>query len=177
MMTVRETEAASVQADIERIPALIGDLFRVVRALGDACPGRPFTPDGHLVGSIGEVVAAYTYGFILERCSTEGYDATTEDNQKVEIKLTGRSNVSISSDAAPALLVVLKLHPESGFAEVYNGPFPLELCRSKKASKIRVVRLQVAELGAINPSLLPEKHPLSELNRLLAADQTKMPDA
>jgi hypothetical protein len=43
------------------IPELIGQLFKTVRALNEIFPDRPFTPDGHLVGSIGEVVAAETY--------------------------------------------------------------------------------------------------------------------
>ena len=38
------------------------ELVRIVSELETAFPGRHFTLDGHLVGSIGEVMAAYYYG-------------------------------------------------------------------------------------------------------------------
>jgi hypothetical protein len=175
MAVDRDAGGAPTQGDIESIPALIGDLFRVVRALSAACPGRPFTPDGHLVGSIGEVVAAYAYGLVLEPCSTKGYDATTVDGQRVEIKLTGGNGVWVSSDpATPDLLVVLRLDPTSGFEEIYNGDFPYGLWASKKASKRRVVSLRLTDLRARNPHLLVQEHPLEELNQLFTADATEM---
>jgi hypothetical protein len=159
--------------DLRAIPGLVGQLFQTVQALNKIFPHRPFTPDGHLIGSIGEVVAADTYGLILEKCSHEGFDAKTETQQTVEIKLTGGRSVAVSSDAkTPELLIVLKLDPNTGFEEIYNGEFPLALWRSKKASKRRVVNLRVNELRNINPKHLKEKHPLEELNRLFTASRS-----
>ena len=37
---------------------LLASLYRIVERLEVLFPGRKFTPDGHLVGSIGEVIAA-----------------------------------------------------------------------------------------------------------------------
>lgn len=54
---------------------LIRELFRAAQALADRFPGRPFTPDGHPVGSIGEVLAAERYGLTLQPPSTTGHDA------------------------------------------------------------------------------------------------------
>jgi hypothetical protein len=152
---------------VAKIPDLIGSLFRTVRALNELFPHRPFTPDGHLVGSIGEVVAAETYGLILEKCSREGFDATTVEGKTVEIKLTGGSSVSISSDAkTPEILIVLKLDSNEGFEEIYNGEFPLDLWKSKNPNKRRVVSLSIIALRKRNPRLLPQKNPLQELNDL-----------
>ena len=36
----------------------IRELYRITAELEEKYPGRCFTPDGHLVGSIGEVYAA-----------------------------------------------------------------------------------------------------------------------
>ena len=72
-----------MDGDIRGIPALIAQLFSTVQALNTLYPGRPFTPDGHLVGSIGEVVAADTYGLTLEKVGTKGFDARTEDRKTV----------------------------------------------------------------------------------------------
>ena len=43
--------------DAASIQRLVPELFRVIAELEAAAPGRHFTPDGHLVGSIGEVIA------------------------------------------------------------------------------------------------------------------------
>ncbi len=47
--------------DHERFRTLIGRLYGVVRELEDMFPGRHFTPDGHMVGSIGECLVADAY--------------------------------------------------------------------------------------------------------------------
>jgi hypothetical protein len=69
--------------------------------------------------------------------------ARTEANETVEIKLTGGDSVAISSDSnTPLLLIVLKLDPITGFEEIYNGQFPLDLWRSKTPNKRGVVTLR-----------------------------------
>ncbi|MBW8042608.1 MAG: hypothetical protein FVQ85_21795 [Planctomycetes bacterium] len=40
------------------IPSIVQELYSIVDRLEELFPGRRFTPDGHLVGSIGEVLAA-----------------------------------------------------------------------------------------------------------------------
>lgn len=155
--------------EIRGIPALIGALFKIVEQLNEIS-GRPFTPDGHLVGSIGEVVAADTYDLVLEKCSNEGFDGKTKDEKTVEIKLTGGDQVSVSSEAIPPdILIVLKLDPKNGFAEIYNGQFPLELWNRKKANKRRVKSFRINELRKMNPCQLKQVHPLEELNVLFKA--------
>jgi hypothetical protein len=75
--------------------------------------------------------------------------------------------VAVASDSEPPdLLLVLKLHSNAGFDEIYNGPFPLELWLSKKANKRRTKILRVSELRPINPKLLKQQHPLDRLNKL-----------
>jgi hypothetical protein len=82
-------------------------------------PGRHFTPDGHLVGSIGEALASHYYGVELAPASTEGYDGI-RDGKKIEIKITQGFGVALSS--GPDHLLVLKLLPDGSFQEHYNGP-------------------------------------------------------
>jgi hypothetical protein len=139
---------------ISELPSLIGDLFRTVDKLNRLFPDRPFTPDGHLVGSIGEVVAAYVYDLSLEKCSNQGFDARTSDaKRKVEVKLTGGRVISIASDlhSCPDVLLVLKLHRNTGFREIYNGPFPIELCSRLSPTKRKVVQVALSRLAKICP--------------------------
>ncbi|WP_372592134.1 DUF6998 domain-containing protein [Guyparkeria sp.] len=105
--------------DRARLPELIGDLYRIVGELEEMFPGRHFTPDGHLVGSLGECLAAYHYGLELLRASSPGVDAV-KNGLGIEIKATQANRVGLRS--GPEHLLVLRLDREGGFSEVYNGP-------------------------------------------------------
>ena len=61
-------------------------------------PGRKFTPDGHLVGSIGELIAAERFGLTLHGMSKPGQDAFDADDNQVQIKLTAGNSVSMFAD-------------------------------------------------------------------------------
>jgi len=166
------------QSAIEQVPALVGDLLRTTRKLNGLFEGRPFTPDGHLVGSIGEVVAEYIYEIKLEPCSTPHIDAYTVDGHSVQIKLTGETGTSFgvrwsnSQTKSPAdFLICLKLTTK-GFVEIYNGQFPVELLIGRKDSSNGQLSLTVSRLTAMNPSLLPKKNSFESINRWFTPDLT-----
>ena len=48
-----------------KLPGAVADIYRAVAELKRCYPDRKFTPDGHLVGSIGEVIAREHFGFTL----------------------------------------------------------------------------------------------------------------
>ncbi len=73
-----------------------------------------------MVGSIGEVLAAYLYNLDLLDNSTEKHDAKTKTDKLVQIKATQGKRVSIRSQ--PDYLIVLKLSRDGSADEVYNGP-------------------------------------------------------
>jgi hypothetical protein len=110
--------------DMAKVPLLISRLYEIVDELSGIFPERSFTPDGHLVGSIGESLAAYMFELTLMVASNTGFDAMTSDGLSVEIKATQGSSVALSAgaDPLPDRLIVLRLL-RSGKAElVYNGP-------------------------------------------------------
>jgi hypothetical protein len=45
------------------LPEPVAKIYEAVEELQKFYPGRKFTPDGHLVGLIGEVVAAEALGY------------------------------------------------------------------------------------------------------------------
>jgi hypothetical protein len=61
--------------DHEKFQSLVKSLYASVRELEVMFPGRPFTPDGHMVGSIGECLVADAYDLHLMPPSNQGYDA------------------------------------------------------------------------------------------------------
>ena len=98
------------------------EMFKISDELEREFPDRKFTLDGHLVGSIGEVIAAYHYDLVLLPSSTERHDATAPDGRLVQIKAT-QGNRGISLRSEPEYLIVLWLNNHTGEArEVYNGP-------------------------------------------------------
>ena len=108
--------------EIESIIPHIQELFRISSELGQTFSGRKFTLDGHLVGSIGEVLAAYTYGLQLLPSSAKQHDAIAPDGRRVQIKATqGARHVALRS--APDYLIVLLINSSTGdYCELYNGP-------------------------------------------------------
>lgn len=99
---------------------LIRNIFEVVKKLEELYPGRHFTPDGHMVGSLGEVVAAERYGLKLFEASYPIHDAKTSDGTLVQIKTTQGKTVGLRE--CPEQLIVLHLDHDGCFKEVYNGP-------------------------------------------------------
>ena len=98
----------------------IKELYKITNELERTYPGRKFTIDGHLVGSIGEVIVAEHYGLDLLPNSTKTHDARTKDGKMVQIKATQVKGIAISSE--PDYLIVIRLLSDGSWEEIYNGP-------------------------------------------------------
>lgn len=106
--------------DHKKFQKLIAELYAIVAALEEMFPGRHFTPDGHMVGSIGECLVADAYQLTLENASNKGFDAQTAAGLQVEIKATQSKTVSFRS--CPEHAIVIKIDKHGSFEEVFNGP-------------------------------------------------------
>ena len=131
---------------ISKIPDLIRDLYKIVEQLEALFPGRKFTPDGHLVGSIGEVLVADAYGLDLLPSSFAGHDAKSKDGKLVQIKATQVKSIGISSK--PEHLLVIQIQPDGSFREIFNGPGDIAWSASGKLLKngqrpITIYRLNI----------------------------------
>jgi hypothetical protein len=113
----------SENVDWARVAALLDDLYTAADGLERIFPGRKFTLDGHLVGSIGEVVAAYMFDLSLNPASTQGHDDRARDGRQVEIKLTQGRGVAIRHE--PEHLIVLHRPVGGPIRVVFNGPGPV----------------------------------------------------
>ena len=101
------------------ITEIIQDLFETVRELEQRYPGRKFSIDGHLLGSLGEVIAAEYYGLTLLPNSYEKHDAKDKQGRMVQIKATQINRIAISSE--PDYLIVIQITPDGNWSEIYNG--------------------------------------------------------
>ena len=106
--------------DHDKLQSLVKQLYATVKELETMFPGRHFTPDGHMVGSLGECLVADAYCLQLRAASNKGYDAVTEDGRQVEIKATQGKAVAFRS--LPEHAIIIRILPDGTFEEIYNGP-------------------------------------------------------
>ena len=123
----------SEDVDWTQVAALLDDLYTAADGLERLFPGRKFTLDGHLVGSIGEVTAAYMFDLDLNPASTLKHDARARDGRNVEIKLTQGRGVAIRHE--PDHLIVLHRPMGGPIRVVFNGPGAIPWAASGKMQK------------------------------------------
>jgi hypothetical protein len=119
--------------DWTQVTTLLDELYSAVDGLEEIFPGRKFTLDGHLVGSIGEVIAAYMFDLDLNPASTKAHDARSRDGRNVEIKLTQGKGVAIRHE--PEHLIVLHRPMGGPIKVIFNGPGALAWAASGKMQK------------------------------------------
>ena len=138
--------------DLVRFPKLLRDIYAAVDELKHMFPGRHFTPDGHMVGSIGEAIAAYYYGITLFTASAKGHDGIIGE-RRVQVKATQGSSIAISSD--PEYLLVFQLARDGSFSEIYNGPGALvwNLVSHKPVPKNGQYQVSFARLAKLSPGI------------------------
>jgi len=112
----------------------VQQLIHIVSDLEQIFSGRHFTLDGHLVGSIGEVLASYHYGIKLFDASAPIHDGEAPDGRNVQIKMTQADSIVISEK--PEYLIVLYLNRRTGVVqEIYNGPGEIPFMKSYEYKK------------------------------------------
>lgn len=128
------------QEKMDAVKTQVQKLVEIVAELEVEFPGRHFTLDGHLVGSIGEVMAAYYYGIELYRASAEIHDGEIE-GRKVQIKISQQDDIVINHE--PDYLIVLYMKKNGDIYEVYNGPgkLPWDSASKKDSHNNRHMRV------------------------------------
>ena len=109
-----------MRIDHNKLQSLVKQLYATVAELQTMFPGRHFTPDGHMIGSLGECLVADAYELTLMPASNKGYDATSREGLQVEIKATQANTVAFRSE--PEHAIAVKILPDGTFEEIYNGP-------------------------------------------------------
>ncbi len=135
-----------------KLPPQVARIYEAVAELEAEYPGRPFTPDGHMVGSIGEVVAAEALGLTLLKVGHPGHDAH-DGTQHVQIKMTGGRSVALYANCER--LVVLRVVSPHEAEIAYDGPGQPAWDAAGKAGKTsqRVISLSALRRIASKASI------------------------
>jgi alkylated DNA nucleotide flippase Atl1 len=149
----QEPSPQKIEIDHDKFKLLIKQLYATVGELESMFPGRHFTPDGHMVGSIGECLVADAYDLQLMPSSNKGFDATTHDGKEVEIKATQSKSVAFRSQ--PEHAIVIKIYPDGTFEEIYNGPGALvwDQFTNRKPATNGQYQISLTKLRQLNSTL------------------------
>jgi hypothetical protein len=136
----------------EKVEKLIRQIYTAVRGLNKIFPERPFTPDGHMVGSIGEMYGTEYYGIKLLGITEPIHDGEIGE-RKVQIKATQRSSVDLKGETD--LLLVLKIKENGDFEEIYNGDGkrPWQLLLHRKPTRAGEKSISLNQLRKLNDSV------------------------
>ena len=133
-------------APMESSEELIRRIFTACAELSESL-GRPVSPDGHLVGSLGEIFARDQLGLTLMPPSNEGFDARTLEGAPVEIKATTRNSIALSSAGSRAeILVVVKIDQMGRCTIVFNGPIERAWAVAGKPQRNGQRRVSISKL-------------------------------
>lgn len=143
----------TLEPDWYEVRKLLDTLYGASDRLEKLFPGRKFTLDGHLVGSIGEVIAAYMFDLKLEMASNCGFDAVCSAGRCVEIKLTQGKSVALRS-AAEHLIVLSR--PKGGPPKVvFDGPGHLAWEAAGRIGKNGQRPIGLSKLVFLNSNVAP----------------------
>lgn len=150
---------------MNRVRDRVQKMISIVNELESDFPGRHFTLDGHLVGSIGEVMAAYYYGVELYAASAIAHDGEVA-GRKVQIKITQQDNVVIAHE--PEYLIVLYLCKNGNIYEVYNGkgnePWDTASKRDSHNNRhMRINKLMEMDLKVLPEDRISMKHEIEKM--------------
>ena len=96
-------------------------IYKAVRSLTKRY-GRKFTPDGVLVGTLGEVLAEEKYDLELLPPKTKDFDAVDCEGRKVQIRCNQQNTTPIKRGATKGMFLALKLLPDGTIEQIFKGP-------------------------------------------------------
>lgn len=152
----------SEDVDWKQVAFYLDSLYTASDGLERMFTGRKFTLDGHLVGSIGEVVGSYIFDLDLNKASTLGHDAIARDGREVEIKLTQGKSIAIRHN--PEHLVVLHRQKGGPLRVIFNGPGRLAWSAAGKKQQNGQCPISLARLESINERV-PREMRLTQIRR------------
>ena len=112
-------------SQLTQLKKAIIHLYVSVSKLHSAFPDRKFTPDGRMVGDIGEAIAALEFSVILDKKSKKHWDGHRVDSigkeRKVQIKTTQRDETYLKEPPYEGDLLVFKIFRNGKWKCYYDG--------------------------------------------------------
>lgn len=151
--------------DPKLIETRLAKMFSIASEL-TKLTGRPFTLDGHLLGSSGEIFAKIHYGVELYSPSHPDHDGIL-NGRKVQIRSTQKELVDLKGPTD--LLLVLQIRADGTFTEIYNGDGkrPWKSLSRKRATKAGKKSISLQRLRKLSEQVKPENKILRKRSAVL----------
>ena len=111
---------------IDQLKEAIKDLYLSVDRLHDSFPRRQFTPDGRMIGDIGEAIASLEFNVIIDEKSKKHWDGYRIDSigkeRKVQVKTTQKDETYLKEPPGEGDLLVFKIYRNGIWKCCYDGP-------------------------------------------------------
>jgi len=107
---------------VEAVRHIIATLYSAQNALCSLAPEFNWAGMGNLLGDYGEFLAIHHYGFEKSPAGTRGSDCITLEGHSVQVK-TNHAASSIGFRGEADKMLVLKVHDDGGWDELYYGDF------------------------------------------------------
>ena len=141
------------------LTAAIQKMFEAQRDLCGAFPKRPFTPDGRMIGDIGEAIAEIDYQVTVDPKSRKDWDGkregVCEGCREVQIKATQKDSVDLKEPPDSGCLLVFKILRDGSWECCYNGDIGRvwKSLGENKASKSGEKSINVDALKKLNQAV------------------------
>jgi hypothetical protein len=137
---------------VEAIKGIISSLFASQRALRALAPEYKWTGLGNLLGDFGEFIAIEKYGLTKAMSGSDGYDAKTLDGKSVQVK-TNHAASQVGFRGQADLMLVLHVHADGEWEEVYFGPFAPVKAASRHSARDNKEMIAITKLKAMHKVL------------------------
>ena len=146
--SVLEPPKPTPRREQEAIKHIVATIFSAQDALRDLAPDQRWAGMGNLLGDYGEYIALSNYNLKKAPGGADGYDATTADGMKVQIK-ANHSSATIGFRGEADLLLVLKIESNAEWREMYYGPFKPVKEKATYSKRDNRYMIQITKLGEI----------------------------
>jgi len=150
--------------DVIEFKKKIASIYEIANELGREFNISRCTPDGHLLGAIGQIAAKIAFGLQFGSDKKEHNCSWSDQNRiiNVQVRCTGRGSVSIRKE--PEYLIALEISETGKIYLLYNGPgeYVWERIKHQKQAQKNASRNQLTEARyEVSPKIqIPIKHNL-----------------
>ena len=130
--------------DVTEFKQKIAKIYALAKELGNAFGIERCTPDGHLLGAIGQIAAKIGFGLEFGSEKEEHNCIWSDGTRKinVQVRCSGLGQIALRQE--PEHLIALEISPQGRIRILFNGPGGIvwnQIRYQKSAAKIRLFKV------------------------------------
>ncbi|MGB7910711.1 MAG: hypothetical protein WCF59_00645 [Desulfobaccales bacterium] len=108
--------------DVQEFKEKIAEIYKIANELGRAFGIDRCTPDGHLLGAIGQIAAKIAFNLEFGRPKDEHNCTWSTGSKKIDVQVrcTGRGSIALRKE--PDHLIALEIAESGRIRLLFNGP-------------------------------------------------------